>query len=251
MRALAGGLCRRIIRRHRNNEVLALLVIEVLDPQQNPVFVETELCLFTDGQQHWMFVVLRANGVQNAVRLENVLLAQQIFGLHVRRVGADQLSGKALAVLFVQPALHRFHLQQLAALVMPGFLGLGRSRNQHNGQNILQSHRRESPVRGAYRRSLLSYSERMAEALEDSVGTVTRVIGNSRYIRCEVRNPRCSAILQGETRWNLLWPHRPRLPLLNTTPSFLAIPVAWQRCSSLKCGSATASTALAPCSCST
>src|SRR5262249_48727651 len=97
----------------------------------------------------------------------------------------------------VRPALHRFHLQELAALVML-FLGLANRYKQQYGKCNFQAHvesllQRRKPATSIDFRGFIRLKE-------DSVRTITGVIGNSSYALPALL---CSfAMLCGSALWN-------------------------------------------------
>ena len=92
-------------RRHRNNAVLALLLINIFHLQQHFVLLDTELGLFAYGEQNGMFFVPGADALDHSFALQEVFLAQQGVGLLVSRVSAYQFPDNALAAVFVHAAL--------------------------------------------------------------------------------------------------------------------------------------------------
>src|SRR5690242_807205 len=100
---LAGGLRGRVLvfaRRHGDDDVLVLFVVDFGHSEDELVLVDAELCHFADGQQYGMLVVFRADAIDNVVGLKNVFLAKQFLSLFVLAVGAEDFAGDGLGALF-------------------------------------------------------------------------------------------------------------------------------------------------------
>src|SRR6266851_2766106 len=134
---LVGSLRARLPRSHGNNNVLALLVVQVLHAQLHFVLVHAKLCFLPNRQEHGMLIVLGTNPVNNSIRLHQVLLTEQHVGLLVSRVCPQDLTRKALTALLVGPTLHRIHLQERARVVcsLPARVGACSSENQNQCQS--------------------------------------------------------------------------------------------------------------------
>jgi hypothetical protein len=83
------GVCARS---HRDDGILALLVIRFWEPEQQLVLLNPELGLFSNSQELWMFFVPGPDPVNYRVRLEHILLAQQVLGVLVLPVGAQDFA---------------------------------------------------------------------------------------------------------------------------------------------------------------
>src|SRR6266498_724020 len=92
-----------------------------------------------------MLIVLRPDPIHHFAGFEHVLLTEQFFRLHVRRVGPDQFASETLAILLVHSAWLGIHAQQLAALIVFRFFCLGYRRKQSDSQNVVKSHYGSTP----------------------------------------------------------------------------------------------------------
>src|SRR6266496_3237200 len=92
-----------------------------------------------------MLIVLRPDPIHHFAGFEHVLLTEQFFRLHVRRIGSDQLASETLAILLVHSARLGIHAQQLAALIVFRFFCLGYRRKQSDSQNVVKSHYSSTP----------------------------------------------------------------------------------------------------------
>ena len=79
--------------RHGNDLVLALFVIGLNYPKEEFVLVNAKLRRLSYREEGWMLVVLGPNAVSDAIGLECVLLAENLFGVFVLSVGAQNLPG--------------------------------------------------------------------------------------------------------------------------------------------------------------
>src|ERR1700678_650826 len=69
-----------------NHEILALFVVEAFHSPPHFIFIQTELRILADRQQHGMLVDFRANTVENLIGLHYIFLAEQFVGLSFFRV---------------------------------------------------------------------------------------------------------------------------------------------------------------------
>src|SRR5579859_1935558 len=134
---LAGGsrFNRVRARRHGNHDVRSLLAVRFRNAQEHLILMDAELGGLANREQCGVLVVFRADAVDQAIRLENVFLAQQFLGVLVLSVGAEDFAGKRLAIFFGKAATGGIHLHQDATLVSWLILGRHRLHRLNAGDN--------------------------------------------------------------------------------------------------------------------
>src|SRR5437763_5278986 len=106
----------RVDHLHRGHGVLALFAVELRDSQEQLVFLDPELRAFAHRQQYRMLLFARTNAVHHSIGLQHIFLAQHLALFLVRSIRAKDLSGNALAAVFVNSARHRVHVRDGAGL---------------------------------------------------------------------------------------------------------------------------------------
>ena len=106
--------CAVIARRHGDDAILPVFVVEIFDAKNHFVLRKKELRMLTDGKQHRVLIVFGPDPIGYGLRFEDLFLTQNLLGLLVRAVGSEQFAGQGLRIFLGHAARNRSHLQQLA-----------------------------------------------------------------------------------------------------------------------------------------